>query len=214
MKLNLPIHHIGVATRSIDKEIQLFYALGFVQEGEFVDETQGVRGVFVIPAMQTSFESKTPLDSLSQSSAALPQSATTNSPTIPYRFELLENLKNSTRLDTYLKHHQKLYHIAFATRDIQKDCKAILDSLTLESNKSSINLAGGGGEMKHTASSGIHTNQVLTPHITDTQNTSTPRIQLQKPRLVIPIMNASYFAKLCFIMLPNRLLIELVELKG
>ena len=145
MKLNLPIHHIGVATRSIDKEIQLFYALGFVQEGEFVDETQGVRGVFVIPAMQTSFESKTPLDSLSQSSAALPQSATTNSPTIPYRFELLENLKNSTRLDTYLKHHQKLYHIAFATRDIQKDCKAILDSLTLESNKSSINLAGGGG---------------------------------------------------------------------
>ena len=208
MKLNLPIHHIGVATRSIDKEIQLFYALGFVQEGEFVDETQGVRGVFVIPAMQTSFESKTPLDSLSQSSAALPQSATTNSPTIPYRFELLENLKNSTRLDTYLKHHQKLYHIAFATRDIQKDCKAILDSLTLESNKSSINLAGGGGggEIKNKAT-------VLTPHITDTQNTSTPRIQLQKPRLVIPIMNASYFAKLCFIMLPNRLLIELVELK-
>ncbi|HEF9206314.1 TPA: VOC family protein, partial [Campylobacter coli] len=30
---------------------------------------------------------------------------------------------------------------------------------------------------------------------------------------IVPIMQASYFAKLCFIMMPNRLLIELVELK-
>ena len=35
-----------------------------------------------------------------------------------------------------------------------------------------------------------------------------------KPRLIVPIMENSYFAKLCFIMMPNRLLIELVELKN
>ncbi len=34
-----------------------------------------------------------------------------------------------------------------------------------------------------------------------------------KARLVVPIMESSFFAKLCFIMLPNRLLLELVELK-
>lgn len=35
----------------------------------------------------------------------------------------------------------------------------------------------------------------------------------RKARLVVPIMESSFFAKLCFIMLPNRLLLELVELK-
>ena len=34
-----------------------------------------------------------------------------------------------------------------------------------------------------------------------------------KAQLVVPIMESTFFAKLCFIMLPNRLLLELVELK-
>ncbi|CAM3280761.1 hypothetical protein HELA111659_01340 [Helicobacter labetoulli] len=37
--------------------------------------------------------------------------------------------------------------------------------------------------------------------------------QSVKARLVVPIMESTFFAKLCFIMLPNRLLLELVELK-
>ena len=89
-------HHIGVATKSIDSELALFLPLGFKHESEFRDERQGVRGVFI-----------------THKSA-------------PYRLELLENLPHSTRLDSYLKHHHKLYHIAFETSDIEASVEAIL----------------------------------------------------------------------------------------
>lgn len=47
LKLNNPIHHIGVATQSIDVEFPLFQKLGFTLEDEFIDENQGVRGLFI-----------------------------------------------------------------------------------------------------------------------------------------------------------------------
>ena len=135
--LCLPIHHIGIASADIQKELNMFRNLGFIKEDEFVDEIQGVKGIFVIP-----------------SDRAFPQ----------YRFELLENLHKQGPLTNYLKNKTKMYHIAYKSVDIQKDMQSLLDS--------------GGGNM-----------------------------------LITPIMSASYFKKICFVMLKNRLLVELVEEK-
>lgn len=133
--LNLPIHHIGVACKSIEKEWKVFEKLGFKKEDSFIDEKQGVFGEFIVP-----------------NNTLYPQ----------YRFELLQNIGESGVLDSYLKHNAKMYHIAYQSQDIQKDLDIIKDS-------------------------GI---------------------------VVVPIMDASYFAKLCFVVMSNRMLIELVELKN
>lgn len=135
MKLSLPIHHIGVACKKIDKEKEIFYHLGFKKEAEFVDEKQGVRGEFIVVENE-------------------------NFP--HYRLELLENLNEKGVLDGYLKNNTKMYHIAYESKNIEKDLQFL--------------------EQK----GGI---------------------------CIVEIMKASYFAKLCFVMMPNRLLIELVELK-
>ncbi|MBK1964669.1 VOC family protein [Campylobacter novaezeelandiae] len=134
--LNLPIHHIGVATKDLGKERAIFEKLGFSKEAEFIDEAQGVKGEFMIPC-----EANFPL----------------------YRFELLSNLNTNGPLDSYLKNHTKMYHIAYESKNLQKDTLFLTQT--------------GGGI------------------------------------IIIPIMEATYFSKLCFIMMPNHLLIELVELK-
>lgn len=134
MNLNLPIHHIGVACKNLEKEKKIFEKLGFIKEADFIDERQGVKGEFVIPKNNL-----------------FPQ----------YRFELLSNLHENGVLDNYLKNKTKMYHIAYESKNIQNDLNLLCDN-------------------------GI---------------------------IVIDIMKASYFAKLCFIMMSNNLLIELVELK-
>ena len=72
--IRLPIHHIGIASADIHKELSIFKSLGFIKEDEFIDKMQGVKGIFVIP-----------------SDRALPQ----------YRFELLENLHEEGPLTNY-----------------------------------------------------------------------------------------------------------------
>lgn len=134
MNLNLPIHHIGVACKSLEKERKIFEKLGFVKEAEFIDEQQGVKGEFIIPKNNL-----------------FPQ----------YRFELLSNLNEKGVLDSYLKNKTKMYHIAYESKNIEQDLSLLLND-------------------------GL---------------------------LVVDIMKASYFAKLCFMMMSNNLLIELVELK-
>lgn len=213
---SLTFHHIGVATKSIESEMPFFNALGFVYEAEFSDERQGVRGVFLTPKSHS------------------------NTPLPICRFELLENLPNSTRLDNYLKNHHKLYHIAFASENLQADVDFILNS-TFSVDSAFKHSNGGGGKMK---------NDVILDSTQNTSNTnSTAKVSLGnfvgyealfarsylssnaqakkanprksakemtqsvKARLVVPIMESSFFSKLCFIMLPNRLLLELVELK-
>lgn len=94
MNLNLPIHHIGVACKSLEKERKIFEKLGFIKEAEFIDEQQGVKGEFIIPKNNL-----------------LPQ----------YRFELLSNLNEKGVLDSYLKNKTKMYHIAYESKNIQKD---------------------------------------------------------------------------------------------
>ncbi|RDU66517.1 hypothetical protein CQA53_03485 [Helicobacter didelphidarum] len=99
--LSLPIHHIGVATRSIEKEWLVFEKLGFVKEADFVDTTQGVRGEFIIP----------------------------RNPHYPaYRFELLENLNGEGVLDSYLANNTKMYHIAYESKNIEADLAILLGS--------------------------------------------------------------------------------------
>lgn len=142
--LNLPIHHIGVACKSIELEKKIFLQLGFVKEAEFVDERQGVRGEFIIP----------------------------HKPHFPqYRLELLENLAGRNILDNYLKNNTKMYHIAYESKDIEKDLTYLKQ---------------------------IHSDEKLYK-------------SLRKSLIVVNIMPARYFARLCFVMLPNGILIELVE---
>ena len=134
MNLQLPIHHIGVACKSIEEEMQVFTQLGFKEEANFIDEKQGVRGKFIIPSCMD-----------------YPQ----------YRLELLENINEHGVLDSYLKKNNKMYHIAYESKNIQRDLALF------------------------------------------------PKESL----VVVPIIDAVYFAKICFVMMPNRFLIELVELK-
>lgn len=134
--LDLPIHHIGVACKNLEKERAYFFKLGFYKEAEFIDEKQGVKGEFIIPCNE-----------------AFPL----------YRFELLQNLKDKGPLDSYLKNNTKMYHLAYESKNIEQDLSLLEQQ--------------GGGIC------------------------------------VVPLSEASYFARICFIMMPNRLLIELVELK-
>lgn len=131
--LNNPIHHIGVATESIEGELPIFQKMGFMIEDSFVDENQGVRGLFITQGN--------------------------------YRLELLENLSSNGPLNTYLKNRTKMYHIAYESQNIQRD----LEILRMK------DFARGGGI------------------------------------IVKPIMPAVCFKKLCFVMMKNHILVELVE---
>lgn len=83
-------HHLGVATRSIDKELPIYTLLGYEKEGEpFTDPGQGIRGQFLTGKSGP-------------------------------RLELLENLPGSTTLDLPLEKGQKIYHMAFLVPDIEK----------------------------------------------------------------------------------------------
>lgn len=83
-------HHIGVATRSIDKELSIYTLMGYKRESNiFDDPAQGIRGLFITAKDQP-------------------------------RLELLENLEGSKTLDIPLKRGEKLYHIAYYVQDIEK----------------------------------------------------------------------------------------------
>lgn len=87
---NMKFHHIGVATRQIEKELPLYLLLGYEKEsGIFEDGLQGVRGIFLTAEGQP-------------------------------RLELLENLPGCHTLDTPLRQNQKLYHAAYCVEDIEQ----------------------------------------------------------------------------------------------
>lgn len=86
----LKFDHIGVATKSIEKEIRNYSMLGYRKvSGIFIDETQGIRGVF-----------------LDQEGGP--------------RLELLENLEGRSTLTKQLESGNKMYHKAYLTPDIDK----------------------------------------------------------------------------------------------
>lgn len=126
---DLPFHHIGIATRGIDKELSVVRRLGYRQSSEiFVDERQGIRGVFVEADGQP-------------------------------RLELLENLREDGPLTSCLAKGIKLYHLAYESKDIETDVQSI------------------GGHP------------------------------------ICPIVSASYFEKVCFLAMPNAMIVELVQKK-
>lgn len=83
-------HHIGVATKDIEKEFKSYAMLGYSKEDKFDgDLNQGVRGLFITSKNQP-------------------------------RLELLENLENSTTLDYWLNQGVKMYHFGYLVKDIEK----------------------------------------------------------------------------------------------
>jgi len=133
----LPLHHIGVATRDLEREERIFSSLGYAPCSEiFVDQAQGIRGLFV---------------------------AAPNQPTL----ELIENIDRSQgvegRVSTFLKRGIKLYHFAYATSSIEAD---------------------------------------------------TERLRREcKAKILVPVMEAAFFEKISFAVLPNQLIVELVQVK-
>ena len=128
---NLKLHHIGVATRSIARELPVFQALGYQKCSEaFVDPGQKIRGLFI---------------------------AAPNQPML----ELLENTEASGPLDSCLKNGIKFYHFSYVVEAIEP----VLEALVRE----------------------------------------------QRAKVVVPVTTAVYFQRICFVMLPNMMLIELVE---
>ncbi len=131
---NLRLHHIGVATRGIARELPGFEALGYKPDGDyFTDQTQKIRGLFI------------------------------SAPGQPV-LELLENLHTSGPLDSCLAKGIKFYHFAYATDNIERS----RDELAA----------------KHGA------------------------------KVIVPVTAAEYFKKVCFLMLPNMMMIELVQLQA
>jgi len=97
--LNLPLHHIGVATHDVAREERILSALGYVPCSEmFSDQTQGIRGRFMSASGQ---------------------------PTL----ELLENFNEKQmengRLSGFLKRGIKIYHFAYATCSIETDTERL-----------------------------------------------------------------------------------------
>lgn len=133
MPLELALHHIGVATRKIEKEYDAFRRLGYTASSEiFIDHAQKIRGIFI------------------------------SAPGQP-RLELLENLETSGPLDSYLKNGIKFYHLAYISQDIEYDCARLLQDC--------------------------------------------------RAKILVPVMCAAFFERICFLMLPGMLLVELLELR-
>lgn len=131
--IDLKLHHIGVATKSIEMELPFFENLGYKRVSEvFVDEGQKIKGLFI---------------------------AAENQPTL----ELLENMTPDGPLNGCLAKGIKFYHFAYETHDIDKDAE---------------------------------------------------RIKQIGAMVIVPVVNAVYFDKVCFLMLKNMMMIELVQLRG
>ena len=94
---NLKLHHIGVATKNIEKEFSYFKMLGYERCSEiFVDEIQKIKGIFI--------EAK-------------------NQPCL----ELLENLTEEGPLKNYLSKGNKFYHFAYETQNIEADYHRLIN---------------------------------------------------------------------------------------
>jgi len=83
-------HHIGVATKSIAKELPVYTLIGYEAESCIFEDTgQGIRGLFITAQGQP-------------------------------RLELLENLNGSHTLDQPIERGQKFYHIAYSVSNMEK----------------------------------------------------------------------------------------------
>lgn len=133
MTIDFKLHHIGVATKNIEREFRVFEKLGYHTVSDvFIDEIQKIKGVFI---------------------------EAPNQPPL----ELLENLTPDGPLNSCLEKGIKFYHYAYETDDIERDCDIFISQ--------------------------------------------------HRAKIIVPITTATYFEKICFMMLPNMMIVELVKLK-
>ena len=86
----IEFHHIGVASKDIEKDLSVFSLLGYTKSSEiFEDTTQGIRGVFLEAKGQPCLE-------------------------------LLSNLEGRDTLTPMLESGNKMYHFAYMVADIEK----------------------------------------------------------------------------------------------
>lgn len=94
---SLYFHHIGIATKNLYYDLDVYLSIGYSKKSEiFVDENQSIRGLFI--------EAR-------------------GFPTL----ELLENLDEHGPLDSFLSRGIKIYHMAYATNHIERDMQMIVD---------------------------------------------------------------------------------------
>lgn len=87
----IEFHHIGIATRDIEREFNSYKLVGYTKETDvFVDEIQGVIGRFI--------------------------KSNYNGP----RLELLQNFQDSKTLSTFLDRGVKLYHFGFLVENFDR----------------------------------------------------------------------------------------------
>lgn len=129
---NLKLHHIGVATRNIEKEFKTFEKLGYKKCSEvFEDPIQKMKGLFI---------------------------ECENQP----RLELIEGIGEDNPVKSHILKGNKFYHFAYETKNIEKDLEDYINN--------------------------------------------------NRAKIIVPITTATYFEKICFILLPNMMLVELVQL--
>lgn len=88
---HMRFHHIGVATKNINRELSNYIPLGYTPSSSvFVDERQKIKGVFITAQGQPCLE-------------------------------LLENLTHDGPLTTYLQNGVRYYHFAYETDNIEAD---------------------------------------------------------------------------------------------
>ena len=133
MQDNLKLHHIGVATRNIEKEYEVFSKLGYEKTSDvFEDEIQHMKGMFI--------EAK-------------------NQPCL----ELIEGVGENNPVKSHVIKGNKFYHFAYETQNIEEDLKDFIEN--------------------------------------------------KRAKVIVPITNATYFEKICFMVMPNMMIIELVQPK-
>lgn len=83
-------HHIGVASKDIEKDFRAFSLLGYTKASDFFeDDAQGIRGVFLEATRQP-------------------------------RLELLANIEGRDTVTPMLNTGNKMYHFAYLVKDIEK----------------------------------------------------------------------------------------------
>ncbi len=133
MQQTLKLHHIGVATRNIDKEFDVFSMLGYEKCSDiFEDSTQQMKGLFI---------------------------KANNQPCL----ELIEGTGETNPVKSHILKGNKFYHFAYETKNIENDL------MNFVKNKNA--------------------------------------------KIIVPITKATYFEKICFLLLPNMMIVELVQLR-
>ena len=98
MSNSLILHHIGIATRNIQKEFEVFSKLGYEKCSDiFEDKIQHMKGLFI---------------------------KAQNQPCL----ELIEGVGEQNPVKSHILKGNKFYHIAYETKNIEVDLKDFIEN--------------------------------------------------------------------------------------